>query len=82
VDVKAVLLSVQERDKWRHRLQLLERSLDEVRSQRTRLAQRLRKIKRELARMKEFSEAVLDPTRHRAAGGPIPAAHDGRIPSR
>ena len=82
VDVNTVLLSVQERDKWRHRLQLLERSLLDVRAQRQHLAQRLRRIKRDLARLKEYSEAILDPTRHSAAGGPIPAAHDGRIPSR
>ncbi len=82
MDVNTVLLSVQERDKWRHRLRLLERSLAEVRERRQRLSQRLRRIKRDLARLKEVSDAVLDPMRRRAQEGPIRAANDGRLIAR
>jgi hypothetical protein len=66
VDVDSVLLSVQERDKWRHRMELLERSLREVRERRRRLELRLRRIKKELAALRIASDAVLDLTRVRA----------------
>ncbi len=79
MDVNTVLLSVQERDKWRHRLQLLEHSLADVRERRLRISKRLRRIKRELARLKEISDAVLDPMRRRGQEGPIRAANDGRL---
>jgi hypothetical protein len=82
MDVNAVLLSVQERDKWQHRLQLLERSLGEVRERRRHLADRLRRIKRDLARLGEYSDAVLDATRRTRVGGPVHAANDGRLTSR
>lgn len=79
MDVNAVLLSVQERDKWQHRLKLLEESLGEVRDKRVRLAQRLRRIKRELARLGSYSDAILDATRRSRVGGPAHAANDGRL---
>ncbi|MGD0250342.1 MAG: hypothetical protein ABSB97_05600 [Thermoplasmata archaeon] len=60
VDVDSVLLSVQERDKWRRRMELLERSLGEVRVQRRRLESRLRRIKKDLARFRLTADAVLD----------------------
>jgi chromosome segregation ATPase len=78
VDVDSVLLSVQERDKWRHRMELLERSLREVRERRHRLELRLRRIKKELATLRITTEAMLDLTRVRAhrevnhAGGTLP----------
>ncbi|MCI4337126.1 MAG: hypothetical protein L3K17_08075 [Thermoplasmata archaeon] len=82
MDVNAVLLSVQERDKWQHRLRLLEGSLGEIRERRKRLVQRLRKIKRDLARLGDYSDAILDATRRHRVGGPIHAADTGRLPSR
>ena len=60
VDVDSVLLSVQERDKWRGRMELLERSLAEVRERRRRMENRLRRIKKDLARVRLAAEAVLD----------------------
>lgn len=62
-DVDSVLLSVQERDKWRRRMQLLERSLGEVRERRRRLEARLRHIKKELVRLRIAVEAIHDLTR-------------------
>ena len=63
VDVDSALLSVQERDNWRRRMQLLEHSLEEVRAQRRRLELRLRRVRKELARLRMAAEAVLDLSR-------------------
>jgi hypothetical protein len=60
MDVDAVLLSVQERDKWRRRVEVLTASLTEVRERRLRAQQRLRKIKRDLGRMRRYDEAIAD----------------------
>jgi septal ring factor EnvC (AmiA/AmiB activator) len=82
MDVEAVLLSVQERDKWRHRLQVLQRSLDEIRHRRQRLTKRLRRIKQDLARLKDVSDAILDPLRAGTPPEPIHAANNSRIIAR
>ena len=82
MDVDTVLLSVQERDKWRHRLQLLERSLSEIRDRRQRLSKRLRRIKRDLARLKDVSDAILDPMRSRRHPEPVHASNDSRLIAR
>ena len=63
VDVDSVLLSVQERDKWRNRMEVLEQSLREVRDRRRRLETRLRRIKRELNRIRATVDAALDHSR-------------------
>ena len=63
VDVDSVLLSVQERDKWRRRLELLEQSLTDVRERRRRLELRVRRIKKELARLTNAEQAILPPPR-------------------
>ena len=82
MDVDAVLLSVQERDKWRRRLALLEKSLGEVRDDRSRLQKRLQRIKRELNRLTTYSDAVLDATGRRPAGTPSHATTESRLPAR
>ncbi len=76
MDVDAVLLSVQERDKWRHRLALLTRSLGEIREQRGRVEARLRKIRRELDRVAAYSDAIL-PSGAAAPRPPSPSVHAG-----
>jgi len=63
VDVDSILLSVQERDKWRKRADVLERALRDVQDQRRRLESRLRRVKKELGRLTITVDAVLD---HRA----------------
>jgi hypothetical protein len=66
VDVDSALLSVQERDNWRRRMEVLERSLADVRNQRRRVEARLRRVRKELTRLRIAAEAVLDlskPTR-------------------
>lgn len=63
VDVDSILLSVQERDKWRNRAEVLERSLRGVRERRRRLETRLRRVKKELNRLAITVDAVLDRTR-------------------
>ena len=65
VDVDSVLLSVQERDKWRRRMEVLERSLGEVRERRRRLERSLRRLRKELAKLRVTADAVLDFARTR-----------------
>jgi predicted nucleic acid-binding Zn-ribbon protein len=60
VDVDSILLSVQERDKWRKRAEVLEHALRDVRDQRRRLETRLRRIKKEMSRLRITVDAVLD----------------------
>jgi hypothetical protein len=68
VDVDSVLLSVQERDKWRHRMELLERSLRDVRDRRQRAETRLRRIRKELSRLRVTRDALLDLARSQSSG--------------
>lgn len=70
VDVDSILLSVQERDKWQNRMEVLEVSLRHVRDRRRRLEARLRRIKKELSRLRAAVDAVLDLSR-------TPARTDG-----
>jgi predicted nucleic acid-binding Zn-ribbon protein len=60
VDVESALLSVRERDNWRRRMEVLERSLAQVREQRHKLELRLRRVRKELVRLRQATEAVLD----------------------
>jgi len=60
VDVDSILLSVQERDKWRRRAEVLEHALRDARDQRRRLETRLRRVKKELSRLRITMEAVID----------------------
>ncbi len=59
VDVSTVLQGVQERDKWRHRLELLERSLEEARDRRRRLEARLRRLRKELNQIRVASDSMV-----------------------
>lgn len=68
VDVDSVLQSVRERDKWRHRMELLERSLTDVRERRHKLEGRLRRVRKDLARLRVTADALLDLARSQAPG--------------
>ncbi|HEY6237861.1 MAG TPA: hypothetical protein VIZ68_01570 [Thermoplasmata archaeon] len=81
MDVDSVLLSVQERDKWRHRLDLLQTSLRELRSNRELLEVSVRRIKRDLTRLARYSEAVLDQTIRSPAARTVHAS-EGHTPHR
>jgi hypothetical protein len=63
VNVDSALLSVQERDNWRRRMEVLERSLSDVRERRRRLEFRLRRVRKELTRLRVAAEALLDLSR-------------------
>jgi hypothetical protein len=78
VDPESVLLNLAERDKWRRRMSLLERSLEQVRIQRIREELRLRRIRKDIAHLQATLEAVLDA----AARQGNPARYDAtqRIP--
>jgi hypothetical protein len=80
MDVDTVLLSVQERDKWRHRLSLLQTSLTDTRDRRLHLQDRLKRIRAELRRLGDFSEALLDQARGRA--GTVHGSANTRLPAR
>ena len=69
-----MLLSVQERDNWRRRMQLLEKSLREVRERRRRLELRLRRITAELAKLMDVSHAILDRSKTPANPGAVHAS--------
>jgi len=69
VDVDSVLLSVQERDKWRRRMDLLVRSLEEVRERRVRAEERLRRIKQQIARLRTTGDAMVDMRRRPVVAG-------------
>jgi hypothetical protein len=58
VDVDSVLQGVRERDNWGRRLELLERSLREIQGRRRRLEARLRRVRKELARLPLVAEAI------------------------
>ena len=82
VDVDSALLSVQERDNWRRRMEVLERSLADVLEHRRKLELRLRRVRKELARLRMAADAVLDlsrPTRRpEMVRVPSPAALHNR----
>jgi hypothetical protein len=83
MDVDRVLQSLQERDKWRGRLQLLQASLRDLRGRERRAELRLRRIKRELAQLSRLSDAILDQARHQYTGGASRAHSSGpELPAR
>jgi hypothetical protein len=53
-----VLLSVQEREKWRHRMELLASSLADVRARRLKLERQLRRLRKDLARLAQVSDVI------------------------
>ncbi len=58
-DLEAVLLNVEERNKWRQRLATLE-AAGELRYRRDRLMDRLRDLRRELARAERLARSVAE----------------------
>ncbi|MGP8078605.1 MAG: hypothetical protein ACLQD8_05550 [Thermoplasmata archaeon] len=60
VDADSVLQGMQERDKWSRRVELLERSLGEVRDRRRRVQTRLKKLERDLALLHKIGDSVVD----------------------
>ncbi|MCI4348979.1 MAG: hypothetical protein L3J93_02005 [Thermoplasmata archaeon] len=81
MDVDAVVLNLEERDKWRTRLALLEHTLEEIRTRRGRTEARLKRIKSELRRLSEYSDAVLEHA-GRSAGGRAYGPSNGHLPAR
>jgi chromosome segregation ATPase len=75
VDTDSVLLNMQEREKWRRRMELLERSLRDVQGQRRRVETRLRRVRKDLLHLQQTAEAVLDIARRQARLGRLDAAH-------
>jgi hypothetical protein len=82
MDLDSVLLSVEERDKWRRRLRALERSLLDVQARRQRIRARLRRIRRDLTRLTELADAVVTGRTVPLGTGGIRASSDVRLPAR
>lgn len=82
MDLDVVLLNVQERDKWRLRVERLSTDLAETRKMRRKLAGRLRRINREIEKLRTFSEALLDLQTSRPSTSSIHASHDLRRATR
>jgi len=62
----SAIAGVQERDKWRQRLEALERSLEELLEKRRRLEQRLARVHQELVKLQRTSKEFVE---MRPAGG-------------
>lgn len=60
VDADSVLQGMQEREKWRRRAELLERSLGEVRERRRRLQLRLKRLDVDLAHLRMLDDVFVD----------------------
>lgn len=58
LDVGVVLQNVQERERWRRRVSLLETTLREVRERRQQLERRLARTKREISRLTLLTRAA------------------------
>lgn len=82
MDLETVLLNVQERDKWRHRLELLQASLKELKRRRSKTGERLKRIKRDLRRFRDTSDAVLSETAHQRGRSTFHAATDTHLIAR
>jgi len=82
VDVDSILLSVQERDKWRRRAEVLERALHDARDQRQRLETRLRRVKKELNRLRITVAEVIDHRSRTNVRTNVPTYASGSAPYR
>jgi len=60
VDAVTVLQGIQELQKWRRRVEVLERSLGDVQERRRRLQSRLRKLERDVARLRALGDTMVD----------------------
>lgn len=81
MDVRTILLSVEEREKWRRRLDVLKSTLADVKLRRHQLEKRLKALKREMSHLGEVAEATIDPVRLRPVN-PTHGAEEARIPHR
>ncbi|HEV2429485.1 MAG TPA: hypothetical protein VGV64_06555 [Thermoplasmata archaeon] len=81
MNVDAVLQSVEERDKWRRRLALLQATLNDIRARQRRIALRVKRLKQELRRVSEYSDAILEHWPGAPKGGGR-ATTDGRLIAR
>ncbi len=82
MDVDTVLEAVKERDKWRRRLGVLENSLAELARRLSRAEGRLRRVRREIGRLQEYSDAILSARLPRADTGATNAPRNPQLPAR
>jgi len=60
IDAVTVLQGIQERDKWQRRAEVLERSLGEVRERLRRTRLKLRRVERDLVRIRQLADSMPD----------------------
>jgi hypothetical protein len=82
MDVDAVLQSVHERDKWRHRLEVLLTSLADTRERRRKALSRLKRIRSDLKRVQDYSDALLDGAQASMTQSRMNAARNPSLPAR
>ncbi len=76
--VDSAIAGVQERDKWRRRLEALERSLEEVLEHRRRLEVRLRRIRDEATRLEKAAKEFVE-FHGRYQSGEVTVAARGQV---
>jgi len=76
--VDSAIAGVQERDKWRKRLEALEKALDELVDRRHRLEQRLRRVRQELVGLQRIAREFVE-VHGRFAGSEVTYGPTGPI---
>ena len=82
MDIDPILVSATERDKWRNRLGLLRASLTDLKRRRSEVETQLRRIKRDLARLAEVSDAILSHASAATSTRTVNASHNPPLPAR
>jgi uncharacterized coiled-coil DUF342 family protein len=67
--VDSAIAGVQERDKWRRRLDALEASLEELQERRRRLEARMRRVHKELQKLQRTAREYVEIHGRAPAGG-------------
>ncbi len=76
--VDSAIAGVQERDKWRRRLEALEQSLEELLDHRHRLEARLHRVRDEASRLERAAKEFVE-FHGRYQGGEVTIASRGQI---
>ncbi|HYB63516.1 MAG TPA: hypothetical protein VEE86_03730 [Thermoplasmata archaeon] len=76
--VDSAIAGVQERDKWRHRLEALERALGELSDRRRKLELRMHRVHKELVKLEQTSREFAE-VRGRLPGAEVNVGPHGPV---